>query len=159
MTKTQIPWDDITDTCEGFEKLWLHTTDQQSFLKVKQSQAWGCPPSTSYSREIQETSHIGKHLSITVLTSVPEHRCTKLPRCTPRASGPLWGSCLRDRVVLRSERTARGGKEGRGKESWGGWWGVGSRSVAREGRGGRPGFPSWVSELRDDAAGMEFRVV
>lgn len=63
-----------------------------------------------------ETSHVGKHLSITALTSVREHGGRKLTLCTevctsrPSSLRPrtwaYFGDRFRVRAVLRSARSA-----------------------------------------------------
>lgn len=100
-----------------------------------------------------ETSHIGKHLSITVLTSAHEHGwmeltlctevCTSRPSSAPPGDLGLFGDCYRVRAVPRSVRSAesRGKRAGKG-ELGGNGLRVGSRYPQREGRGGGERFPS-----------------
>lgn len=96
-----------------------------------------------------KTSHVGKHLSITVLTSIREHGWMKLTLCTevrtsrpssapPQDLGLLWGL-----FPSWSRPSVRTECRGRGKESWGEkGLRVGSRYPQLEGRGGRQRFPS-----------------
>lgn len=110
-----------------------------------------------------ETSHVGKHLSITVLTSIREHGRMKLP-CVPRCvhQGPLrlrhriwayFGDCFRVGAVLRSVRSAepRGKRAGKGEL---GGKGLESWKPLSAARGARR--PAEVSELRAGGRGRGF---
>ena len=102
-----------------------------------------------------ETSHVGKHLSVTVVTSLRQHRPGKLTLCTevctsrpssapPEVLGLLWGWFPSwSRPSVRTECRAEG-ERGRGKESW-----------------GEKGFEELEAAIRSErgaAAGRGFRV-
>lgn len=108
-----------------------------------------------------ETSHVGKHLSIIVLTSIREHGWMKLTLCTEMCihQGPLrlrrrirayCGDCFRVRAVLRSVRSAepRGKRAGKGELGGKGFETWKPLSAARGAR--RPGE---ISELRAGGRG------